>query len=285
MCWSFESYTKQGRCTTPTNYLLASMAISDVFTVMMFAAYRFVFSQHILDEKFGDLVCKAAVLITTFAIVSAITVTVLAVERYNALLKPLRTGLRLNKDNVKKAIALIWVTSVLVSFPSVFFQEFEPVRSICVGPRDSNIDLAWKIYLILHTAMFLIQSVVMVFCYGSLIRGLYFTNTVCPETETTDGERSSEKKKLVITFLLATVGFLIGYVPSMAFYTVVAFQTNANIGMSLLSDLENAFQFLFGCSLCLNPLVYAFRSARFREGFRRVLTSCRKPTPQDEDIQ
>ena len=197
---------------TPTNYLLASMAVSDVFTIMLFAAYRFVLSQHILDEKFGNLVCKAAVLITTFAIVSAITLTVLAVERYNALLKPLRTRLRLNKDNIKKAIALIWVTSVLVSFPSVFFQEFEPVRSVCVGPRDSNIDLALKIYLILQTVMLLIQSVVMVFCYGSLIRGLYFTNTVCQETETTDGERSSEKKKLVITFLLATLGFLIGYV-------------------------------------------------------------------------
>ena len=159
------------------------------------------------------------------------------------------------------------------------------LQSSCVGQGDSNINLAWKIYLIVFDALFLIQSVVMVFCYGSLIRGLYFTNTVCQETETTDGERSSEKKKLVITFLLATVGFLIGYVPSMAFYTVVAFQTNANIGMSLFSDLENAFQFLFGCSLCLNPLVYAFRSAHFREGFRRVLTSCWKPTPQDDDVQ
>ena len=58
----------------------------------------------------------------------------------------------------------------------------------------------------------------------------------------------------------------------------------ANIGISLFSDLENAFQFLFGYSLCLNPLVYAFRSAHFRQGFRRVLTSCRKPTPQDDDI-
>ena len=170
----------------------------------------------------------------------------------------------------------------------LIFQEFDRsnrVLSGCVGQRDSNINLAWKTYLIVFDALFLIQSVVMVFCYGSLIRGLYFTNTVCPETETTDGERSSEKKKLVITFLLATLGFLIGYVPSMTFYTVVAFQTNANIGRSLFSDLENAFQFLFGCSLCLNPLVYAFRSAHFREGFRRVLTTCWKPTPQDDDIQ
>ena len=275
---------------TPTNYLLASMAVSDVFTIIIIAASRFAFS--VLDENFGHLVCKASALSTTFitifAIVSSITLTVLAVERYNALLKPLRTGLQLSEDNIKKAIALIWVTSVFVSIPNAFFQEFDRsnrVLSGCVGQGDSNINLAWKTYLIVFDALFLIQSVVMVFCYGSLIRGLYFTNTVCQETETTDGERSSEKKKLVITFLLATVGFLIGYVPSMAFYTVVAFQTNANIGMSLFSDLENAFQFLFGCSLCLNPLVYAFRSAHFREGFRRVLTSCWKPTPQDDDAQ
>ena len=274
---------------TPTNYLLASMAVSDVFTIMMFAAHGFAFSQYVNDENFVQyLVCKASALITTFAIVSSITLTVLAVERYNALLKPLRTGLQLSEDNIKKAIALIWVTSVFVSIPNAFFQEFDRSNrflSGCVGKGDSNINLAWKTYLIVFDALFLIQSVVMVFCYGSLIRGLYFTNTVCQETETTDGKRSSEKKKLVITFLLATVGFLIGYVPSMAFYTVVAFQTNANIDMSLFSDLENVFQFLFGCSLCLNPLVYAFRSAHFREGFRRVLTSCWKPTPQDDDVQ
>ena len=272
---------------TPTNYLLASMAVSDVFTIMLIAADTFAFSQHVLDEHFGNLVCKAAVLITTFVTVSAITLTVLAVERYNALLKPLRTGLRLSEDNIKKAIALIWVTSVFVSIPNAFFQEFDRsnrVLSGCVGQGDSNINLAWKIYLIVFDALFLIQSVVMVFCYGSLIRGLYFTNTVCPENETTDSERSSEKKKLVITFLLASLGFLIGYIPCVAFHIVFAFQTNSNIDINMYSHLQNAFHFMFSCSLCLNPLVYAFRSTHFREGFKRVLTTCWKPTPQDDDI-
>ena len=273
---------------TPTNYLLASMAVSDVFTIMMFAALKFAFSQHVLDETFGHLVCKASAVITTFitifAIVSSTTLTVLAVETYNALLKPLRTGLRLSEDNIKKAIALIWVTSVFVSIPNPFFQEFDRSNCVCVGRGDSNINLAWKIYLIVFDALFLIQSVVMVFCYGSLIRGLYFTNTVCQEIETSDGERSSEKKKLVITFLLATLGFLIGYVPGVAFNIVVVFQTNANIDINLCSHLQNAFYFMFSCSLCLNPLVYAFRSAHFREGFKRVLTTCWKQTPQDDDI-
>ena len=66
---------------------------------------------------------------------------------------------------------------------------------------------------------------------------------------------------------------------------LLKFQTNANIDINLYSDLENGFQFLFGYSLCLNPLVYAFRSAHFKEGFRRVLTTCWKPTPQDDNVQ
>ena len=154
---------------TPTNYLLASTAVSDVFTIMMFAAHGLAFSQYVNDENFVHyLVCKASALITTFAIVSSVTLTVLAVERYNALLKPLRTGLQLSEDNIKKAIALIWVTSVFVSIPNAFFQEFDRSNHVCVGRGDSNINLAWKIYLIVFDALFLIQSVVMVFCYGSL---------------------------------------------------------------------------------------------------------------------
>ena len=119
---------------TPTNYLLASMAVSDVFTIIIIAARRFAFSQHVLDENFGHLVCKASPVITTFiaifAIVSSTTLTVLAVERYNALLKPLRTGLQLSEDNIKKAIALIWVTSVFVSIPNAFSQEFDRINCV-----------------------------------------------------------------------------------------------------------------------------------------------------------
>ena len=74
------------------------------------------------------------------------------------------------------------------------------------------------------------------------------------------------------------------YVPCVAFNIVVAFQTNANININLYSHLQNAFDFFFSCSLCLNPLVYAFRSAHFREGFKRVLKTCWKPTPQDDDV-
>ena len=62
---------------TPTNYLLASMAISDVITIVLWSLYFF---------EFAKFVCEIVVLIEISIVVSSTTITVLAVERYKALL-------------------------------------------------------------------------------------------------------------------------------------------------------------------------------------------------------
>ena len=49
--------------------------------------------------------------------VSFNNLTVLAVERYHAILKPFKTGLRLNEDNIKRAIACICIASFVICFP------------------------------------------------------------------------------------------------------------------------------------------------------------------------
>ena len=104
-----------------------------------------------------------------------------------------------------------------------------------------------------------------------MIRGIYFTNTVCPDTT---GERSSEKEKLVITFILVTAGFFICYAPFAVFYNVVASKDHEHIDWKLCSDLSLVFNFAFVCSLCLNPILYAFLSWSFQEGFKRIIFCC-----------
>ena len=168
---------------TPTNYLLVNMAVSDVPSILLWPLYFF---------EVGNFVCKSLVLCEISITVSSITLTVLAVERYHALLKPLRTALRLKEDNIRQAISLIWITSVILSFPVLIFNEWSETHSTCVGPWTLDMDQPTKVYVIIHNSLTCIEMVVMFYCYGSLIRGLYFTNTVCSETA---GERSSEKKK------------------------------------------------------------------------------------------
>ena len=254
---------------TPTNYLLASMAISDVITIVLSPLYLF---------QFAKFVCKVVVLFQIAIVVSSVTITVLAVERYNALLKPFRTGLRLSEDNIKKLIALIWFASILICLPEFFLNEWSEHYSTCVGAWTLHMNYPSKIYVVIIAVLSsYIPLAVVCYCYGSLIRGLYFTNTVCPET---DEDRSPEKRKLVTTFLLVTVGFFIGNTPTAIFYTGMACGLPVETNSKLYYVLH-VIVFVFVSSLCFNPIIYAFRSTNFREGFKRIIL-CRKPPQQNE---
>ena len=78
--------------------------------------------------------------------------------------------------------------------------------------------------------------------------------------------------------MLATLGFIIGYGPNVAFY--VSGITGA-VQESYSSLLLPVLEFNFFCSLCLNPVLYAFRSESFQQGFKRIIF-CGDPKPENE---
>ena len=98
---------------TTTNYLLANLAVGDVVTMLILFPSFFTFNQ-LESYAVGKFVCKMAVIGSIPLYCSPFTLTVLAVERYHALLKPFGTGLRLKEDNIKQAIAVIWISSVII---------------------------------------------------------------------------------------------------------------------------------------------------------------------------
>ncbi|XP_074607634.1 rhodopsin, GQ-coupled-like [Acropora palmata] len=197
---------------TTTNYLLANLAVSDaitIFTIPMYIAYKGSFGPPL--ENFIKFSCKFVVIGDIATVSSISTLTVIAVERYHAILKPFSSNLRLNEENIKKAIVLIWTLSIAVAFPGFFLSEWNNKKTSCHGLWDFELNLARKIYLITFLIFTMyIPMVVFLFCYGSLIKGLYFSNDIYVESTNED---NSEKKKLLMTFILATSGFLLGYGP------------------------------------------------------------------------
>ena len=263
---------KRRQMHTPTNYLLANIAVSDVITILLHSCKKFTENQlERVSHKFATFACKAFSIVRICVMVSSITLTVLALERYHALLKPFRTELRLSEDNVKKAIVFI-----VICFPQFFFAEWSQKRTSCFPPLDKES----KIYALLYVSIFTMQSTIMFFCYGSLIRGLYFTATICSEN---DEEENSEKKKLVLTFLLASLAFLIGYWPHIVGLCILVASEDKeqNYDPELFSVLKTVSRFLLELTLCLNPILYAFRSSSYQQEFKRLLI-CKKPTPNND---
>lgn len=270
---------------TTTNYLLVNLAIADVITILLRPLYSS--SRHIDDQYLsngvGKFVCKLTAFIEISIMASSFTLTVLAVERYYALMEPFRTRYRLNTDNIKQAIALIWILSFLICLPAFIFLEWKESLATCVGPWTLHMNKQSKVYFVVNSVFSTyVPMTVMTYCYGSLIRGLYFTNTICAEPVTAD-ESSSEKKKLVITCILATAGLFVCFVPSVVFYTFVVPNPDEQADLELYSDLSAVFAFLFICSLCFNPMLYAFRSTNFQDGFKRILCCC-GPVSQNHNI-
>ena len=228
---------------TTTNYLLANLAVSDtivIFTIPMYIVYSGYFVLPL--ENFSKFSCTFVVIGDIATASSASTLTVIAVERHHAILKPFSSNLRLNEENIKKAIALIWTSSTVLGFPGFFLNVWNNEKTSCDGPWAFKPTLPSRIYLIIYLIFTLhFPIVVFVFCYGSLIKGLYFSNDICAETTSED---NTEKKKLLITFILATSGFLLGYGSLAVFYTMIFF--GKNVDFSLFEKLNGVlFCFIF----------------------------------------
>ena len=261
---------------TTTNYLLANLAVSDAITIFTIPMIYFAYGEDFgkFSANFGKFSCKFGVIGDIATVSSTSTLIVIAVERYHAILKPFSSNLRLNEENIKKAIVLIWTLSIVVGFPGFFLSEWNNDKTSCDGLWGLELNLTRRIYLITYLIFIMyIPIVVFLFCYGSLIKGLYFCNDICPESINED---ISEKKKLLMTFILATSGFLLGYDPLAGFYTTISL--GEKIDPSLYEKLNGVLFFLFLISLCLNPVLYAFRSSSFKEGFKRIFQPCSSQT-------
>ena len=252
-----------------TNYLLANLAVSDILSIFS------LWPSMLLHDFLPKLDCTLMKLKYFIVPVSSFTLMVLAIERYHALLKPFRTVLRLKQENVKRAIAIIWISSVLTSLPDVIMEsKFSNALDTCLPSSEVYFFLSSSMVVYIPLAVFL-------YCYGSLIKGLYFDNTICASPADRQEDRACEKKKLVITFMLATAGFVVGYGPAVTFDTLVVIGATQGNYSSVLSPV---IDFTFFCSLCLNPVLYAFRSTNFRQGFKRIIF-CRLPQTQNEMLQ
>ena len=252
-----------------TNYLLANLAVSDVMTILTLWPWKVCSTNGLVKEMKNY--CWISVFPRINVVVSSVTLTVLAVERYHALLKPLRSGLRLTSDKVKKIIAVTWIFGVLISLPSVFLKYKAREIQFC--------EITSKAFFFLFTAVIIyLPFAIFIFCYGNLIKGLYFDKTICVMDAEIQDDRSTEKKKLVITFLLATVNFIAGCGPTAVFqsllYTGAIRENNV---------VETILNFLFFGSLSLNPVLYAFRSTSFQQGFKRIIFCCEPQSQTNVD--
>ena len=272
---------------TTTNYLLMNLAVADLLTLLLCPGlYDFALTKVRLQGFLGDVICKlfagnAVVPITIN--VAVLTVCTIAVERYLALVKPFR-NLRLTKDSVGYVIALLWLIALLTCVPDIQANTFdiESNKYPCKRPWSLDEYYLHKSFIIFTCVCFGFLSFLIIFiCYFEIVRGLYFTQTICSETSASETERH-EKKQLARLLIWLAIIFAVCSLPFASFFLYLISANHAAVldKYETLYLLHRISRFLLFANSFFNPLLYALQSSNYRNNFRLLFKSkvrCCKP--------
>lgn len=103
----------------PTNLYLLSLALSDVLLLLLGMPLEIYELWQNYPFPFGEAGCYfKTFLLETVCFASILNVTALSVERYTAVLHPLKTRSRLTNQHVRRVIVVVWLLAVICAVPN-----------------------------------------------------------------------------------------------------------------------------------------------------------------------
>lgn len=249
---------------TTTNFILGNIAVADVITLLF--CFPGVLLQFAVDHHprnaFGSFLCKFVTMHQIAGVtllVSGLSLTLISIERHNALLQPMNTKLRLRKKQLYLAVSLIWIFSIAFVLPLFVEQKYVDEVKSCHMDWKPPVSKAYWGSL---AGITLLSWLVMFVCYFRIVSGILRGDIL--SSSPNQGENVKEKdiqskKKIVKLLITITVLFIVCFLP---------FALVSAINVSSHSLFYKVSYFLVYCSCSLNPVVYAFQSSNYRTGIR-----------------
>ena len=266
---------------TTTNYLLVNVACADI-TTLVFTAILFIVLQGkgpVYPSALASFLCKFIYTNTISIItllVTGLTLTVLALERYNALVKPMLISRRLTISKIAYAIIVIWLVAISMVIPLFATLDYDQDRGSC---NHGDADYEMMIYIdCLIVILTLVPFTLIAFCYTQIIYGMYFKKAA-RRSKIERGhvhQETKEKKRLVTLLILLTVVFFIAFIP----YGVLLILKVSKVNHIHVLYLQSGSQYLTLLNCSVNPFIYAFQSSSYRRAFKLIIKKmlCRDVT-------
>ncbi|XP_020901299.1 somatostatin receptor type 5-like [Exaiptasia diaphana] len=262
------------------NYLLVNIAVSDI-VALVFIPFPLLLKLVKLDHNrvLADYLCKFLLLFNipiTSVFASIFTVTVMSVERYNAVIKPLKRGIRLQEENVKFAVIAIWLGAILVSLPSYLDGAYVPDSNRCGHDQTQLPGIDKEAYRITEVVIAVTSVTVsfgiITFCYFNIAKDFYFKQKVASSnlgiTKEVAKLRTVQTRQTVKLSLTITLLFVICVFPVLIITCLKVFE------VPNLKKPYNYSGFVFFAMTCLNPFIHCYQSSQFREAFKDILGQC-----------
>ncbi|KAK3882556.1 hypothetical protein Pcinc_013067 [Petrolisthes cinctipes] len=231
----------------------------------------------------------------TSLLASVLTLTVISVGRFVAVMFPIHSHTSPNHDH--RVIAAVWVVSVLISCPTLFYRqlystewsnftsyaceefwptasEYNPETGACVVVFDAK----KRFYTVLTIALYFLPVAIMFVTYSLVVWTRWKSQQ--PGELSGPSRNTAVRWNIVKMVLVVLLVFVLCWTPLQTLILYTNFFHAQHIGNlpEWFSTMEFLAYFLAYSNSALNPIIYWGFSASFREGLVTLITCGRRAT-------
>ncbi|XP_067831581.1 somatostatin receptor type 1 [Heptranchias perlo] len=252
---------KYAKMKTATNIYILNLAVAD--ELFMLSVPFLATSAALQHWPFGALMCRIVLSVDGINMFTSIfCLTVLSVDRYIAVVHPIKAA-SYRRPTVAKTINIfVWVLSLLVILPIIIFAGTVPTVDGVVICNLLWPEAAWSKAFVIYTFLlgFLLPVFAICLCYCLIVAKMRAVALKAGWLQ----RRKSEKKITRMVMLVVAV-FAICWMPFYVIQLVNVFLYPPDPTVTQL------FVILSYANSGANPILYGFVSDNFRRSFQRIL--------------
>ncbi|KAM4652268.1 neuromedin-U receptor 2-like [Discoglossus pictus] len=281
---------KHRKMRTPTNLYLFSLAVSDLLvlafgmpleTYEMWQNYPFPFGE-------GGCYFKTF-LFETVCFASVLNVTALSVERYIAVVHPLKTKHVMTNTHARRVIGAVWLASLICAVPNtclhgIFYIYLPSMERLDESATCSMLKPKWMYNLVIQmtTVFFYFVPVTIItvlylligcrltrekrFPIGKLGKNCNSNTSWKISLET--GKRRQITKMLCVVVVVFTICWAPFHIDRLLWSFIIQWTDVMHTIFQYVHVLSGIF---FYVSAAVNPIIYNMLSTKFRECFREIV--------------
>lgn len=294
------------RMRSITNWFLLSLACADLLLVLICIPVKCA-GLYSYTWNLGGFLCTFVAYIQNVSMIcSILTLTVMSIERFLAILFPLKARYICTMRHTRVVIVAIWLWSFLMAVPVIFGKKIKKVGTDriaywCILQFSPTHFKLYELYM--FVIMFVIPVLVMAVSYTMISieiyrivsnRAMMRSGSECQYTCTERGstvrqsvnstkkppaahdDDAKTRKQVILMLIIVVVLFALCWGPILINNVLVAFGILNDIHMGFLKPMRTAFSLMSYANSCVNPIVYGFMSKNFRDTFRYAINHCLK---------